>query len=68
MGGVARAIAAKSPLTVRGVKATALYTRDHPTDDALRFVAMHNSDKLFSEDSLEAMAAMLGRREPSFRQ
>jgi len=65
--GVARAIAAKSPLTVRGIKQTALYTRDHPTADALRDVAMLNAGQLFSEDLGEAMTAMAERRRPHFR-
>jgi enoyl-CoA hydratase len=65
--GVARTIAAKSPLTVRGIKATALYTRDHPTEDALEQVARHNAAVLFSEDLDEATEAMVKRRQPSYR-
>jgi len=63
----ASAIAAKSPITVRGCKRVALYTRDHPTDDALNHVAIANSAFLHSEDLDEAMAAMGERRAPNFR-
>ena len=50
VGDVAKDIAAKSPLTVRGIKQVSLYTRDHPTDDALNHVAQWNAAALFSDD------------------
>lgn len=40
---VAVTIAAKSPLTIRGIKRTSLYTRDHPTVDALNQVFTHHA-------------------------
>jgi enoyl-CoA hydratase len=64
---VAGQIAAKSPLTVRGIKRVALYTRDHPTDQALGHVAQYNAAVLFSEDLAEAGKAMKERRTPIFR-
>jgi enoyl-CoA hydratase len=64
---VAATIASKSPLTVRGIKRTALYTRDHPTVDALNQVAHWNMATLLSDDLDEAFGAMMERREPTFR-
>lgn len=42
---VAQQIASKSPLTIRGIKAVSLYTRDHPTEDALNHVAQWKDRK-----------------------
>lgn len=67
VAGVARTIAAKSPLTTRGIKAVSLYTRDHGTDDALGHVAQWNSAMLFSHDLDEAIAAGMAGRAPSFK-
>ena len=64
---VAETIASKSPLTIRGIKRTSLYTRDHPTGDSLNQVAQWNMATLFSEDLDEATGAMMERRKPSFR-
>ena len=64
---VAESIGSKSPLTVRGIKRTALYTRDHPTTDALNQVAHWNMATLLSDDLDEAMGAMMERRGPTFR-
>ncbi|GMH68803.1 hypothetical protein TL16_g05010 [Triparma laevis f. inornata] len=64
---VASEIATKSPLTIRGIKKVAVYTRDHNTDDALLHVAQHNSAMLFSEDLDAAMAGMMAKKEPVYR-
>ncbi|GMI11090.1 hypothetical protein TrVE_jg9595 [Triparma verrucosa] len=65
--GVAGVISTKSPLTVRGVKKVAIYTRDHGTEDALQHVAMHNTAHLFSEDLDRAMEGTMKKEEPVFR-
>ena len=59
VGEVAAAIAGKSPVTIRGVKRTLVYARDHPVDEALHQVALYNSAMLFSED-LDYVAAHKG--------
>lgn len=59
-------IAAKSPLTVRGIKQVALYTRDHPTDDALGHVAQRNASTLYSDDLDEAFGAFAAKRAPTY--
>ena len=64
---VARAIAAKSPMTVRGIKRVALYTRDHTVADGLEHVAMLNASLLISQDLDEATSAAMTRRDPAFR-
>ncbi|HEX4858447.1 MAG TPA: crotonase/enoyl-CoA hydratase family protein, partial [Usitatibacteraceae bacterium] len=56
---VAMAIAAKSPLAVRGTKAMLNYARDHTVADGLDQVATWNAAMLMSSDLNEAvMAAM----------
>ena len=64
---VARTIASKSPLTIRGIKQVSLYNRDHPNvDEGLEHVKMWNTSYLFSDDLTEAATAMMTKREPSF--
>jgi enoyl-CoA hydratase/carnithine racemase len=64
---IAVAIAAKSPLTVRGIKEVMNYNRDHSVGSGLNFVATWNAAMLLSEDTQEAMAATLQRRGPQFK-
>lgn len=63
---MARTIAAKSPLTVRGIKANLLYSRDHSVAEGLEFAAGWNAAMLISDDSTEALNAYLQKREPKF--
>lgn len=63
---VAREIASKSPLTVRGVKQALLYARDHTVRDSLDQVKLWNSALLQSEDLTEAASAMIEKRKPFF--
>ena len=44
-----------------------LYTRDHPTEDALNQVAQWNAATLFSDDLDAAISAMSKRTPPTFR-
>jgi enoyl-CoA hydratase/carnithine racemase len=64
---VAAAIAAKPPLTVRGIKEVLNYSRDHSVSSGLNFVATWNAAMLLSEDSQEAMAAVMEKRDPRFK-
>ena len=59
---VAAAIAAKSPLSIRGVKEMLNYARDHSVADGLNHVATWNAGMLLSEDLLAAQ-----RPQPTFR-
>ena len=64
---VARTIASKSPLTIRGIKQVSLYNRDHPNvQDGLEHVKMWNTSYLFSDDLTEAATAMMSKREAVF--
>lgn len=65
--GTARLIAAKSPLTTRGIKQVSLYTRDHGTADALEQVATWNAAMLYSDDLDEATGAFMERRRAVFK-
>lgn len=62
----AAAIAAKSPLAIRGTKDTLNYSRDHSVAEGLAYVAAKNAAVLFSADLNEAMAAMKGKRKATF--
>jgi enoyl-CoA hydratase len=64
--GVAGSIAKKSPLTVRGIKATLNYSRDHSVAEGLEYVALRNSGALFSNDLDEAIAARNQKRDARF--
>ncbi len=64
---IAAAIAAKSPLTVRGVKQILNYGRDHSLADGLDYVATWNSAMLLSDDTREAIAAAMQKRQPHFK-
>lgn len=66
-GELAAAIAAKSPLAVRGCKEMITYARDHSVADGLNYVATWNAAVLISADLPEALAAARERRAPNFR-
>jgi enoyl-CoA hydratase len=64
---IARSIAAKSPLAIRGTKEMLLYTRDHTVVESLKYMAIWNAALLQSEDFNEAFAAFKEKRAPKFR-
>jgi enoyl-CoA hydratase/carnithine racemase len=64
---IASTIAAKSPLSVRGVKEMITYARDHSVADGLNYVATWNAAMLMSNDLQEAMMSHMGKRKPSFK-
>ncbi len=63
---LAAAIAAKSPLAIRGVKEAMNYARDHTLADGLRQVAAWNAAMLLSDDLQEALAARREGRPPRY--
>lgn len=64
---IAESIAAKSPVTVRGLKENLVYSRDHSVAEGLRHAADWNAAMLMSED-LDAVAkALRARTNPVFR-
>jgi len=63
---IAREIAAKSPLAIRGTKEMLNYGRDHSVADGLNYVATWNAAMLLSNDLEETAAALRERRPPRF--
>lgn len=63
---IARRIAGKSPLAIRGSKEILNYSRDHSVADGLSYVATWNAAMLLSADLNEAMQAARERRLPQF--
>lgn len=63
---IARTIAAKSPVAVRGTKEMIRYMRDHRIDDGLEYVATWNAAMLQSVDLRVAMAAHMSKQNPEF--
>ena len=63
---MAKTIAAKSPLTVRGIKRNMLYSRDHTVAEGLEFAANWNASALISDDATESLNAFMQKREAKF--
>lgn len=63
----ARRLAAKSPLTLRGIKQVLNYSRDHSIQDGLEYVAGWNAAMLMSEDLEKAAMAGMAGQAPQFR-
>ena len=64
---LAREIAAKSPLSIRGVKQVMNHARDHSVADGLEYVANWNTAMLLSEDLHAAIRAGMMKQTPKFR-
>lgn len=64
---IAQEIAAKSPLSIRGVKQVMNHSRDHSVADGLDYVANWNAAMLLSEDLNAAIRAGMTRQVPKFR-
>ncbi|MBU3056125.1 crotonase/enoyl-CoA hydratase family protein [Pseudomonas indica] len=64
--GIAREIAAKSPIAIRGTKEMIRYMRDHRVDDGLNYIATWNAAMLQSADLRVAMAAHMSKQKPEF--
>lgn len=63
---IAREIAARSPLSVRGSKEMLNYTRDHTVAEGLNYIATWQAGMMLSADFGEAAAAHAEKREPEF--
>ncbi len=64
--GLAREIAAKSPLAIRGTKEMIRYTRDHTVAEGLNYVATWNAGMLSQSEIQEAIAGQIEKRAPHF--
>ncbi len=63
---LARELAAKSPLTMRGIKNTLNYGRGRTVDEGLERVALWNAAMLMSKDAQEAISATVEKRNATF--
>ncbi len=63
---LARQIAEKSPVALRGTKEMIRYMRDHRVDDGLEYIATWNAAMLQSVDLRVAMAAHMSKQKPEF--
>lgn len=63
---IARALAAKSPLAMRGTKHAITYARDHSVADGLDQIATWNASALISDDLTEAVTAFSQGRPPRY--
>ncbi|WP_249931114.1 crotonase/enoyl-CoA hydratase family protein [Ramlibacter sp. 2FC] len=64
---LARTLATKSPLCLRGTKEMISYVRDRPVAESLNYVATWNAAMLYSDDLAEAALAARASRAPAFR-
>ena len=67
MAEIVATIAAKSPLSIRGIKEMLIYSRDHSVADGLNHIATWNAAMLMSQDLTEAMTAAMQKRPAKFR-
>ena len=63
---IARQIAARSPLAIRGTKEVINFSRDHSIADGLNFVATWNAAMLLSDDLNESLQAQQQKRPPNY--
>lgn len=63
---LAKEIASKSPLVIRGIKEMLLYKRDHTVADSLLNMANYNAAMLMSNDLTEAFTAQMQKREANY--
>lgn len=59
---IAERIAAKPPLTVRGIKHNLLYARDHSVAEGLDYVATWNASALLNEECANAVSLARAKR------
>lgn len=64
---IAVQIAEKSPLVIRGIKKTLLYSRDHSVQEGLQFISYWNASQLMSQDVEIALTAQLHKQKPNFK-
>ena len=64
---LAKMIASKSPLVIRGTKEMLLYKRDHSVNESLNYMAIWNAAMVMSDDLMEAFQASLQKREAVFK-
>lgn len=63
---IAKTIASKSPVSIRGTKDVLHYSKEHSVEDSLNYMSTWNAAMLLSNDLMEAFAASMEKREPKF--
>ena len=63
---IAKTIASKSPLAIRGTKEMLLYSRDHSVTEGLKYIATWNSSAILSKDLEKAVLAELSGETVTF--
>lgn len=63
---IARAIASKSPLAVRGTKEMVLYSRDHSVSEGLNYIATWNSGMMSQADLQAGMQAQMSKSQAEY--
>jgi len=63
---IAKSIAAKSPLAVRGSKEMLLYSRDHSVTEGLNYIATWNAGMLSEADLAAGLQAQMEKRQATY--
>jgi enoyl-CoA hydratase len=63
---IARTIAAKAPLAVRGTKEMLLYARDHSVPEGLNYIATWNAGMMSQPDLQAGMQAQMDKKPPAY--
>ncbi len=63
---IARAIAAKAPLAIRGTKEMLLYTRDHSVADGLNYIATWNAGMMSQADLQAGIQAQMNKTQGTY--
>jgi len=63
---IAKEIASKSPISVRGTKEMILYTRDHSVEDGLNYIATWNAAMLSRQDLMEGLTSQARKKSANF--
>jgi len=63
---IARSIACKSPLAIRGTKEMVLYARDHSVAEGLNYIATWNSGMMSQVDLQAGVAAQMNKTQASY--
>jgi len=63
---IARTIAEKSPLAIRGTKEVLIYTRDHSVQDSLNYIATWNAGMLSEADLVAGVTAQAEKKLATF--
>tara|TARA_R110000823_G_scaffold291009_9_gene409378 strand:+ start:4536 stop:5348 length:813 start_codon:yes stop_codon:yes gene_type:complete len=63
---IARSIASKSPLAVRGSKEMLLYARDHSVSEGLNYIATWNAGMLSQQDLQTGMQAQFEKKQAQY--